>query len=196
MPAKPGLHPISGRDDLGKTGTAPNFPQLEIGGCPGFAAPQGGNPMPFQLVTSAFIEGGEIPKLYTCEGANVSPPLEWSGEPSDTKGFALIADDPDAPAGTWNHWLLWDIPASIHALAQGFKSGTLGVSGASDFGRPGYGGPCPPRGHGPHRYFFKAYALDVESLNLRAGARRAELDRAMRNHVLAQAQLMGRYERK
>ena len=108
----------------------------------------------------------------------------------------MIADDPDAPAGAWNHWLLWDIPASVHALAQGFKPGKLAVSGANDFGKPGYGGPCPPRGHGPHRYFFKIYALDVESLNLRGGARRADLDRALRGHILAQSQYMGRYERK
>jgi Raf kinase inhibitor-like YbhB/YbcL family protein len=152
--------------------------------------------MPFRLVTSAFAEGGEIPTLYTCEHANVSPPLEWKGEPRGTKSYALIADDPDAPAGTWNHWLLWDIPASLHALAQGFRAGKLGASGTNDFGKAGYGGPCPPRGHGPHRYFFTLYALDVESLGLGAGARRADLDRALHNRVLAQAQVMGRFERK
>ena len=152
--------------------------------------------MAFKLVTSAFEEGGAIPTLHTCEGADISPSLEWSDEPRDTKSYALIADDPDAPAGTWNHWLLWDIPASVHALAQGFKPGMVGASGANDFGKPGYGGPCPPPGHGPHRYFFKIHALDVESLSLRAGARRADLDRALRGHVLAQTQYMGRYERK
>ena len=136
--------------------------------------------MPFKLVSSAFEEGGAIPKLHSCEGADVSPSLEWSGEPGGTKSYALIADDPDAPAGTWNHWLLWDIPASVRGLAQGFKPGRLGASGANDFGKPGYGGPCPPRGHGPHRYFFKIHALDVESLSLGAGARRADLDRALR----------------
>ena len=152
--------------------------------------------MAFKLVTSAFEEGGAIPTLHTCEGADISPSLEWSDEPRDTKSYALIADDPDAPAGTWNHWLLWDIPASVHTLAQGFKPGMVGASGANDFGKPGYGGPCPPPGHGPHRYFFKIHALDVESLSLRAGARRADLDRALRGHVLAQTQYMGRYERK
>jgi Raf kinase inhibitor-like YbhB/YbcL family protein len=152
--------------------------------------------MAFKLITSAFQDGGAIPKLYSCEGADVSPSLEWSDAPRGTKSYALIADDPDAPAGTWNHWLLWDIPASLHALAQGFKPGKLGVSGANDFGKPGYGGPCPPRGHGPHRYFFKIRALDVESLNLRAGARRADLDRALRGHILAEAQYVGKYERK
>jgi hypothetical protein len=144
----------------------------------------------------AFAEGDVIPKLYTCEGADVSPSLEWSGEPRDTRSFALVADDPDAPAGTWSHWLLWDIPVSVRSLAQGFKPGQLGESGTNDFGKPGYNGPCPPRGHGPHRYFFKLHALDVESLDLRAGAKRANLDRALRGHVLAQAQYMGRYERK
>jgi Raf kinase inhibitor-like YbhB/YbcL family protein len=152
--------------------------------------------MPFRLVTHAFQEGGEIPKLHTCEGANLSPSLEWNGEPRDTKSYALIVDDPDAPAGTWNHWLLWDIPSSIHDLAQGFTPGRLGESGTNDFGKPGYGGPCPPRGHGPHRYFFKLYALDVESLKLRAGARRTDLDRALRGHVLAQDEYVGRYERR
>jgi Raf kinase inhibitor-like YbhB/YbcL family protein len=152
--------------------------------------------MAFKLTIGAFAEGDVIPKLYTCEGADVSPSLEWSGEPRDTKSFALVADDPDAPAGTWSHWLLWNIPASVRSLAQGFKPGQLGESGTNDFGKPGYNGPCPPRGHGPHRYFFNLHALDVPSLDLRAGAKRANLDRALRGHVLAQTQYMGRYERK
>lgn len=152
--------------------------------------------MAFKLVISAFAEGAMIPKLHTCDGADLSPALEWSGEPVGTRSFALIVDDPDAPAGTWNHWLLWDIPASVHAIAQGFKPGQLGVSGTNDFGKRGYGGPCPPRGHGPHRYFFKLYALDLESLKLPEGTRRGELDRAMKGHVLGQAQYMGRYERR
>ncbi len=152
--------------------------------------------MPFKLAVSAFEEAGKIPQLHTCEGADVSPSLEWSDAPRETKSFALIVDDPDAPAGTWNHWLLWDIPDSVHALPQGVKPGQLGVSGTNDFGKPGYGGPCPPRGHGAHRYFFKLFALNVETLGLKAGARRAELDRALRNHVLAKSEYMGRYERK
>ncbi len=152
--------------------------------------------MAFKLMSSAFPEGGTIPKLHTCEGADLSPALEWSGAPANAKSFALIVDDPDAPAGTWNHWLLWDIPASTHSLAQGFKPGRTGDSGANDFGKQGYGGPCPPKGHGPHRYFFKLYALDTESLDLRAGAKRADLDRALRNHTVAETQYMGRYERR
>lgn len=152
--------------------------------------------MALKLSITAFSEGAGIPKLHTCEGADVSPALEWSGEPADTASFALIVDDPDAPAGTWNHWLLFDIPAAAHSLAQGYKPGQLGVSGTNDFGRPGYGGPCPPKGHGPHRYFFRLYAVRVASLGLKAGAKRADLDRTLRGHVLAETHYMGRYERK
>ncbi|MGQ9634037.1 MAG: YbhB/YbcL family Raf kinase inhibitor-like protein [Bryobacteraceae bacterium] len=152
--------------------------------------------MAMEITSPAFPNGGTIPKLHTCEGADLSPALEWSGEPAGTKSFALIVDDPDAPAGTWNHWLLYDIPASVHALAQGLKPGSVGVSGTNDFGRPGYGGPCPPKGHGPHRYYFRLYALDVPSLGLGPGVRRAPLDRALRSHILAQAEYMGRYERR
>ena len=152
--------------------------------------------MALKLIISAFAEGAAIPKLHTCDGADLSPALEWSGEPAGAQGFALIVDDPDAPVGTWNHWLLYDIPADVHSLAQGFKPGQAGLSGANDFGKRGYGGPCPPRGHGPHRYFFKLFALDAASLKLPEGARRAELDRALRGHVLEEAQYMGRYERR
>jgi Raf kinase inhibitor-like YbhB/YbcL family protein len=152
--------------------------------------------MAFKLTISAFAEAGAIPNLQACDGADLSPSLEWSGEPRDTKSFAIIMDDPDAPAGTWNHWLLWDIPASVHAIAQGFRPTQLGQSGTNDFGKLGYNGPCPPRGHGPHRYFFKLYALDVPGLGLSLGAKRSALDRVLRNHALAETQYMGRYERK
>jgi Raf kinase inhibitor-like YbhB/YbcL family protein len=152
--------------------------------------------MAFKISIAAFAEGATIPKPYTCEGPDVSPPVEWSDAPPETGSFALIMDDPDAPAGTWNHWLLFDIPAPVHSLPQGYKPGQLGVSGTNDFGRQGYGGPCPPKGHGPHRYFFKLYALNVAALGLKAGAKRAEIDRALRGHVLAEAQYLGRYERR
>jgi Raf kinase inhibitor-like YbhB/YbcL family protein len=152
--------------------------------------------MAFRLSSPAFRDGDPIPKLHTCDGGDLSPALEWSGEPSDAQSFALIMDDPDAPAGVWNHWLLWDIPASVHTLAQGFKPGQTGVSGTNDFGRLGYGGPCPPRGHGPHRYFFRLYAVNTPSLGLKAGARRKDLDRALSGRVLAETQYMGRYERR
>jgi Raf kinase inhibitor-like YbhB/YbcL family protein len=152
--------------------------------------------MAFKLIIPAFSEGGLIPKLHTCDGADVSPSLEWSDEPGETRSFALIVDDPDAPAGTWNHWLLYDLSPSVMSLAQGYKPGKLGVSGTNDFRRTGYGGPCPPKGHGPHRYFFKLYALDVSSLGLPPGARRPEIDQALRGHILAETQYMGRYERR
>jgi len=151
--------------------------------------------MAFQLFSAAFASNGWIPALHTCQGADLSPALEWSGEPGGTRSFALIVDDPDAPAGTWNHWLLWDIPSKVHNLTQGFKAGTVGVSGRNDFDRTGYGGPCPPKGHGPHRYFFKLYALGVETLGLQEGKKRASLDHAMAGHVLAEVQFMGRFER-
>jgi len=150
----------------------------------------------FKLIISAFPDGGMIPDLHSCEGADLAPGLEWLGQPAEAKSFTLIVDDPDAPNGTWNHWLLYDIRCSLHTLAQGHKPGSVGVSGTNDFGREGYGGPCPPKGHGPHRYFFKLHALDVPSLGLVRGARRAEIDRALEGHVLAEARYMGRYERK
>lgn len=149
-----------------------------------------------QLTIKAFKDGEMIPKRHTCDGPDLSPELEWSGEPEGTRSFALIMDDPDAPVGTWNHWLLWDIPAEVHHLPEGFQPGQLGVSGRNDFGRLGYGGPCPPRGHGAHRYYFRLYALDLETLSLPEGARRSELEKALRGHVLAEARYMGRYERR
>ncbi len=152
--------------------------------------------MAFQLMIPAFRNGEAIPALHSCEGADISPALEWSGEPGGTFSFALIVDDPDAPAETWNHWLLWDIPATAHALAQGLRPGSLGVSGTNDFGRPGYGGPCPPKGHGPHRYYFRLYALSASSLGLKSGTKRSSLDAALHGRVLAKAEYMGRYERK
>ena len=152
--------------------------------------------MPFKLILPAFSEGAPIPKLLTCDGADVSPSLEWDGAPAAARSLALIMDDPDAPRGTWTHWLLYDLPSAVRSLAQGYKPGKLGISGTNDFGRLGYGGPCPPKGGGAHRYFFKLHALDVASLGLPAGARRADLDKALRGHVLADTQYFGRYERR
>ncbi|MBI1787245.1 MAG: YbhB/YbcL family Raf kinase inhibitor-like protein [Acidobacteria bacterium] len=152
--------------------------------------------MGFQLVIAAFAEGGAIPKLHTCEGADLSPALEWSGEPPQTRSFVLIVDDPDAPGGVWNHWLLYNIPPTVHAIAQGYRPDRDGESGVNDFGKLGYNGPCPPKGHGPHRYYFKLSALDVPSLELSAKANRAQLDRALKGRVLAEARYMGRCERR
>ena len=152
--------------------------------------------MPFQLFSSAFTDGGWIPDLHTCQGADISPSLEWSGVPAETRSFALIVEDPDAPAGAWSHWVLYDVGARIRALPQGFKPRSLGVSGTNDFGKAGYGGPCPPKGDEAHRYSFRMSALDVPTVGLPPGSNRAELLEALKGHVLAEAQYMGRFERK
>lgn len=152
--------------------------------------------MAFQIFSPAFPNGGWIPDLHTCQGADLSPSLEWTEAPPETRSFALILDDPDAPVGTWNHWLLYDIGSTTHSLAQGYKTGRGDVSGKNSWGKLGYGGPCPPKGHGPHRYFFRLYALDMETLGLPAGASRENLEHTLKTHVLAETQYMGRYERK
>jgi len=150
----------------------------------------------FTLTSEAFLEGGVVPSVFTCEGENISPALAWSGEPSGTRSFALIMDDPDAPAGTWNHWLVWDIPESVHSLPQHYRRSRPAHSGTNDFGTTGYGGPCPPKGHGPHRYFFRLYALDTPKLGAPNGARRKELECALQKHQLGVAEYMGRFERR
>lgn len=152
--------------------------------------------MAFQLFSPGFAESGWIPELHTCQGADISPSLEWNGEPGETRSYALILEDPDAPGGTWTHWLLWDIPPKVHNLAQGLKPGTLGVSGRNDFQKLGYGGPCPPKGHGAHRYFFKLSALNVPTLGLKEGSTKKELEHAAKDRVVAQTQYMGRFERR
>lgn len=153
--------------------------------------------MSFAFTTAAFPEGGMIPKKYTCDGADLSPALKWADPREGTKSFALIVDDPDAPVGTWTHWLAWNIPGSSTGIPEGVaKSETLADGtrqGKNDFKRFGYGGPCPPPGQ-PHRYFFKLYALGTK-LSLDAAATRNDLERAMKSHVLAEAQLMGKYGR-
>jgi Raf kinase inhibitor-like YbhB/YbcL family protein len=146
-----------------------------------------------KLTSAAFAEGGTIPAQYTCDGSDVSPPLVWSGAPAGTKAFALIADDPDAPAGTWVHWVLYNVPGSAAQLPEGVAGPGGAAQGRNDFRKTGYGGPCPPPGT-PHRYFFKLYALDAP-LALKAGATKPEIERAMQGHTLAQAQLMGTYGR-
>ncbi|HEY1242891.1 MAG TPA: YbhB/YbcL family Raf kinase inhibitor-like protein [Bryobacteraceae bacterium] len=152
--------------------------------------------MALQVFSSAFADGGWIPDLHTCQGADVSPSLEWSGEPAGTRSFALVMDDPDAPVGTWDHWLLFDVGPQAHNLAQNYKPGSFGICGKNSWGKVAYGGPCPPKGHGPHRYFFRLYALDSPTLGLPAGAGREQVQAAMKGHVLGEAQTMGLYERK
>lgn len=146
--------------------------------------------MSLQLTSPSFQEGATIPTRYTCDGQNISPQLDWSGVPAGAKSLALIVDDPDAPAGTFVHWVLYDLAPDLTSLSEGTGSGIQGVNG---FGKKAYGGPCPPRGK-PHRYFFKLYALDV-SLDLKPGASKADLEKAMRGHILAQGQLIGIYGR-
>jgi len=145
----------------------------------------------FALSSEAFARGGEIPRRHTCEGEDVSPALSWSDPPAGTRALALIVDDPDAPVGTFTHWLAWNVDPSARALGEGESAR---AEGRNDFGTGGWSGPCPPRGHGAHRYFFRLYALDAE-LEVGLRAVRSELERALAGHVLATAELMGTYER-
>jgi hypothetical protein len=149
-----------------------------------------------KLESKAFTENGMIPSIYTCDGQDISPPLSWNTPPTGTQSLALIVDDPDAPGQTFVHWVLYDLPPEIHQLPQAVDTqATLsggGVQGKNDFGKLGYGGPCPPSGI--HRYFFKLYALDRE-LGLNSGATKAQLEAAMSGHILAAAELIGRYSR-
>jgi len=154
-------------------------------------SPEGEIDMSIQVSSSAFSETENIPRLYTCDDINISPPLSWTGVPDKTMSLALIMDDPDAPAGTWVHWVLFNLPPRISSLEQGNSGG--GTEGRNDFGRSGYGGPCPPRGSN-HRYMIKIYALDIV-LDLKAGASKSQLENQMRGHILAQGQLMGKYGR-
>jgi Raf kinase inhibitor-like YbhB/YbcL family protein len=145
----------------------------------------------FAMSSEAFTHGEEIPRRHTCEGEDVSPALSWSNPPPATRTLALIVDDPDAPIGTFTHWLAWNIGPSAGGLAEGESPPT---EGTNDFGAIGWNGPCPPHGHGPHRYFFGLHAVDSE-LGLGPGASRDEIERALEGHVLATTMLMGRYER-
>jgi Raf kinase inhibitor-like YbhB/YbcL family protein len=142
-----------------------------------------------EITSDAFEESGTIPSRHTCDGANVSPPLSFAGAPAGTLSLALIVDDPDAPVGTFTHWLAWGIDPSADGLDEGQAAPG---EGRNDFGTIGYAGPCPP--HGRHRYFFRLHALDTE-LDLQPGANRAQLDRALDGHVLETAELVGGYER-
>ncbi len=151
----------------------------------------------FAISSTAFANGAEIPRRHTCDGADISPALAWQGAPAGTQSLALIADDPDAPVGTWTHWLLWNIPAKATLLPDDQPKSesldNLARQGLNDFRRIGYGGPCPPPGK-PHRYFFTLYALDAR-LDLKAGSPRADLEAALKPHILAEAQWMGTYKR-
>jgi len=153
--------------------------------------------MAFEIASEAFSQGKTIPTQYTCDGPDVSPPLRWSDAPKGAREFALICDDPDAPRGVWVHWVLWGISSDTHSLPEGLgKKAPLSPGmkeGVTDFGRPGYGGPCPPPGK-PHRYFFKLYALDAPVTVAGKGSKEQLLE-AMEGHILGTAELMGAYGR-
>ena len=145
----------------------------------------------FALTSSAFENHQRVPRRHTCEGEDLSPSLAWSGLPSGTRSLALIVDDPDAPVGTFTHWVTWGIDPEAGGLAEGEAPAG---EGRNDFGAVGYRGPCPPPGHGRHRYFFRLYALDTEP-ELARGAERAQVEQTLEGHVLDTAELLGEYER-
>lgn len=149
------------------------------------------------LTSDAFVNEGMIPTKYTCDGPDLSPALSWGQPPAATKSLALICDDPDAPAGTWVHWVLFNLAPATRSLLEGVAKKDEGpggsLQGGNDFGKIGYGGPCPPKGPA-HRYYFKLYAVDA-TIALKAGATKAEVEKAMVGHILTQGTLMGRYGR-
>jgi len=150
-----------------------------------------------KISSASFSAGEMIPKEFTCDGPDASPKLNWTEPPAKTQSFALIMDDPDAPAGTWVHWVLFNLPADTRELAEGVAKQEQLANGArqgrNDFGKIGYGGPCPPPGN-PHRYFFKLYALNAK-LNLKASSAKTDVEGAMKGHILAHAETIGKYGR-
>jgi Raf kinase inhibitor-like YbhB/YbcL family protein len=148
------------------------------------------------LTSPAFSDGGIIPARYTCDGADESPPLTWSGAPEGTQGFALIVHDLDALRGDFTHWVVFEIPAGVCEFPDGAAPIQTSLEGNNDAGKMGYHGPCPPPGHGPHRYIFELYALDVHHTGLGEAASRQEVEEKIRQHVLARATLTGVYERR
>ncbi len=151
--------------------------------------------MAFRISSHAFADGADIPVRHTCDGENLSPQLTWSDVPGGTRSLALIVDDPDAPRGTFTHWVLYDIPAGVSALGENVAMGTIGIAGRNSFGRSGYGGPCPPPADAAHRYRFTLHALDVASLALPPNATREDVETRIETHVLSTARIVGRYKR-
>lgn len=149
--------------------------------------------MTFQITSNAFSQETEIPEVFTCDGKDISPDLSWSGAPANTQSFVMIFDDPDAPKGTWDHWILFNIPGDVTSLPENLQSLPDGTrEGVNSWGKTGYGGPCPPDKE--HRYYFKLYALD-NMLELQNGVTKTQIEHAMQPHVIGQAELMGRYDR-
>jgi len=177
---------------------AAGFGCVVAAGCVDHAKTAKETALTLQIISPAFAAGQPIPDNYTCAGLNVSPPLTWTNPPAGAKSSALIADDPDAPGGTWVHWVIYNLPPATAGLSEGVpKSPELAngaKQGVNDYQRTGYGGPCPPPGK-PHRYFFKLYALDLPP-DLKSGLTKKDLVAAMDGHILAEGQLMGTYQRK
>lgn len=165
-----------------------------VAGCGKNSEPPPSPPGGFSITSAAFRNGQPIPREYTCDGKDSAPPLAFSNVPKDAKSLALICDDPDAPAGTWVHWVVYSLPPVTSGIDSGAPMAGGTRQGTNDFKRVGYGGPCPPPGK-PHRYFFRLYALDQE-ITLPPGATRKQLDDAMKGHILARAELMGTYQRR
>jgi len=151
--------------------------------------------MAFRLTSPAFADGADIPVRHTCEGENRSPRLTWSEAPEATQSFVLLMDDPDAPNGTFTHWVLYDIPPDTTELGENVPGATVGFSGRNSFGDAGYGGPCPPSGDPPHRYRFTLHALDIPSIGLSRDAEREQVEARMEGHVLGHTRLVGMYQR-
>jgi Raf kinase inhibitor-like YbhB/YbcL family protein len=152
--------------------------------------------MVFQLTSPDFADGGRIPTLYTCDGDDASPPLVWSGAPSDTESFVLLCDDPDAPLGTWHHWAVFNIPPAVHGLDKAYPTtGALYPQAVNDLGSAGYGGPCPPPGHGIHHYHFQLLALNTPSLDLPKLVKCTSVAKAAHPYIVDKAEIIGVYSR-
>jgi Raf kinase inhibitor-like YbhB/YbcL family protein len=145
------------------------------------------------LSSDGFGDGARIPAQYTCDGANQPPLLHWGEPPSGTRSFALVIDDPDAPGGTFRHWGVYDVPSSARSIGNGKRSGS---EVRNDFGNSGYGGPCPPKGHGPHHYHFRLFAVSVDRLDIPENANAADVEHAAERHAIAQGELVGTFERR
>jgi Raf kinase inhibitor-like YbhB/YbcL family protein len=148
-----------------------------------------------KLTSTAFADGSAVPRRFTCDGENLSPPLRWSGVPDSTRSFVLLCDDPDAPGGTWHHWAAYDIASTTRELAEGAAQDSALRQAVNDFRKPGYGGPCPPPGHGPHHYHFRLLALSTDHVRAQAKASCRDIEREARKSTVAEAVLVGWYER-
>jgi len=168
---------------------------LIVAACATRPTEKGAAPATLDLMSADFAAGATIPQSFTCDGGDLSPALAWKAPPAATQSFALIADDPDAPVGTWVHWVVFDMPATLRSLPQNFPKDEQSADGTrqgkNDFDKVGYNGPCPPPGK-VHRYFFKLCALDSK-LNLNPGSSKKDVERAMQGHMLARGEYMGRY---